>query len=316
MDATAALLSSLSHRDMGAQLEAHIFAFLSTRADVYRSFEFGCVDGALALADSEVPNKNYADKFWELEQRLSHEPGSQILIPFDVKSRVSSKAEEQMYVTTIRQRQCAAFYICVCAANPRFVEVIPNQHGGKPIPHEDVENPSRHVVVNYSRKSLVQPSAYHSLSPCNSLYRMPLPFLHQAIENIRASFFNDTDYVNPWTRVCFGWWRPHWTDVIDPLVPNEHSQAAHFTAYEGTSRIGRAILAGVDGLGFDFVYLQPALADFKLTVDDPQSPSRGQWFVQYKIDGRERPIDSPLRAVPIARRHTSRLSYYFHPTER
>ncbi|PVI01131.1 hypothetical protein DM02DRAFT_491548, partial [Periconia macrospinosa] len=164
-----------------------IFAFLSTRADVCRSFEFAVADGALRLTiDDQRPDLNYADRFWELEQRLSREPGSQVLIPFDVKSRTSCKAEEQLYVTTVRQRQRVAFYICVCAANPRFVEVIPNRHGGEPIPEEDVDNPARPVVANHSRRSLVQPSAYYSLSPCNSPYRMPLPLLYQAMDSIRA----------------------------------------------------------------------------------------------------------------------------------
>jgi len=131
-----ASLDKLLARNLGSQFEADVFAALFHRADVIRSIEFANIDGALdtsiPVVDSTSRPKSFADRFWDLEQRVNADPKrDQLLLPFDVKSRLSQRAEDQIYITSLLQRQHVAFYVGICAANPDFVEVIHNIFGGR-----------------------------------------------------------------------------------------------------------------------------------------------------------------------------------------
>jgi hypothetical protein len=168
---------------LGTHLEAEVFAALLHCAFVVRSFEFALADGALYASEGPYPSGNYTERFWQLNEQVrmfrnSTQHSRRALVLFDIKSSVSRHAQDQIYITQAQQQAQVGFYIAICAANPDYVEVIPNRFGG------NIESlDKRKMAVNLSRKSYLPPTAYGSLSPCNSPYRMPIrpckyPALH------------------------------------------------------------------------------------------------------------------------------------------
>ncbi|KAJ6199179.1 hypothetical protein J3E72DRAFT_148811, partial [Bipolaris maydis] len=170
----------------GTFFEAELFAALFS-CPVIRSFEFALADGALLATRGAQPLRgSYTERFWRLNEEVRAARGSQehwarILVLFDVKSSISGFAEDQIYITSTKQQARIGIYIATCAANPNFVEIIPNRFSNSSL----ATQPNRKVAVNASRKSILPPSAYGFLSPCNSCYRMPLSCLPQALENIQ-----------------------------------------------------------------------------------------------------------------------------------
>lgn len=288
----------------GALFEADIFTLLLGCPHIIRAFEFALTDGAVCCSVSPLPSGTYSERFWELNEQVQQDPHlpTRTLLLFDVKSASSPDASKQVYHTTLRQRDQVSFYITICAANPDFVEVHPNLAGECP---DRTDDGDRAVAVAISRKSPLPPATYGSLSPCNSPYRMPACLLPQAIQNLRQCALGLGPYMNPWTHVEFEGWRPRIVSSNMSLIPAEHTQL--FSGYIGTMRIWRAIRVAkaITGLplDFDFINLQPRLADFKLLVPplSQQPQLLRQVFVQYKIDSRDRSIHTPLTRVAIGR---------------
>ncbi|KAL1612568.1 hypothetical protein SLS60_000796 [Paraconiothyrium brasiliense] len=264
--------------------------------------------------DPLAPITSFADRHYALAQRVAANPSgtSCTLIPFDVKSSTSHKPQKQKYRTTLEQRRLTAFFICLCAADPGFVEVIPNA-----LARKQLVSGGRWVAVSRSCEALLDPQACHFLSACNSLYHMPLDLLPAALANIRAYALNASlRYTNPWTQACFRSWTPSLLHSIEQLIPSEDAQPGQFTAYEGTVRIQRAIrnahLHKIP-IRFDFILHQPHLADFKLIT-----PGR-EVLVQYKIDKSKR-AQGNLKGVGITRgdvvrgahsKRAAQAQYYF-----
>lgn len=148
------------------------------------------------MIDPASAATSFADRFYALTRRASlHplDPNVCALVPFDVKSSALHKPQYQIYHTTVEQRRNAAFYICFCAADTDFVEVIPNRLAGEPL-----VTGGEYAAVNRSCETLLTPSACHFLSPCNALYRMPLRLLPAALDNIRACALDpNICYTNP-----------------------------------------------------------------------------------------------------------------------
>lgn len=303
----------------GAAFEADIFAVLLTCPLVIRSAEFALADGALYATPNVIPPiGNFTERFWKLNEDVRIDRGSsrfwsRLLVLFDIKSKVSRRAEDQIYTTPVSQRARVAFYICICAANPSYVELIPNRHGGE---NGSSDNRGRNVAVNISRKSFLPPRAYGALSPCNSPYRMPIALLSEALQSMAECARGSGDYVNPWTRVRFTGWSPHIEHANDGLMPKEDSQ--HFTSFLSIIEIWRSVrnannrAENAIPMHFGFVDHQPCLADFKFLVPSTMQHVQRQVFVQHKIDGRYRSPASPLNKVAIARNGTKgSLNYYF-----
>ncbi|KAJ5055047.1 hypothetical protein J3E72DRAFT_177232, partial [Bipolaris maydis] len=230
-------VDSCIKRNRGTHFEAEIFSHLSCCPFVLRSYEFAIADGALyATPNSEPPTGSYTERFWQLDEQVrmfrnTSKHWSRVLVPFDIKSSVSNRPEDQRYITTVRQRARVGFYVAVCATNPEYVEIIPNR-------------------LNW------------------------VPCVEQGNE-------------------C--------------LAPTEDSQ--HFSSFKGVLEIWRAIRTSSVCMEFQFVNLQPRLADFKLLVPDTLAglSRRRQVFVQYKIDALYRSPASPLNKVGIA--HFSRPEF-------
>lgn len=324
-------IDSFIKRNRGTHFEADVFAHLLVCPFVLRSFEFALADGALyATINEEPPSGNYTERFWQLHEQVrmfrnSIQHWRRILVLFDAKSCTSNCAEDQVYITTLKQKAKVGFYIAICAANPSYVEVFPNRFNMISY----IEDDRRKVSVNLSRQSFLQPSAYGSLSPCNSLYRMPIALLPEALASIRRCAQDLGDFVNPWTGVHFPGWKPLIVHDDECLAPSEESQ--QYSSFKGVMEIWRAVrIANLD-MVFELVSLQPRLADFKLLVPDIQaaayttnSPSnmlkllsRRQLFVQYKIDALYRSPRTPLTKVSIARNdRKGSLRCYFTENER
>ena len=283
----------LSNR--GALYEGDVFSVLYKSPFVVRSFEFAIADGAIDCTSSFPPGTSFADRFWDIDQRLRVEPTmtrSKLLL-FDVKSKISRYAGEQIYNSTTNQRHQVAFYIGICAADPSFIELIPNFYQNPfstSSPQDD-----REVAVNASRISRLPPSTY-KLDPCNAPYRMPLTLLPKAIEAVRRCAQGKSQYINPWTLVSFPAWKPLTTESSQPLKPSEDSE--HFTAYKAVMEIYRLVRVestqGLVPMSLDFVGLQPRLADFKLVT----TFAGYQSFIQHKIDGRDRALLSTWIGLP------------------
>ncbi|USP75476.1 uncharacterized protein yc1106_02750 [Curvularia clavata] len=315
-------ISSFITGRSGARFEAELFAVLFECPFVIRSFEFAPADGAIfATTDTTPPIGTFGERFWQLNEhvrRYRHGPkhSERRLVLFDAKSKISGKAEDQIYKTSVKQQNRVAFYIGICAANPDYVELIPNYRAGTLLDN----NEKRNVAVNISRKPRLPPSAYDSLSPCNSPYRMPIRLLPEALARIQRCAQGQGAYSNPWTRVTFHDWIPSVEHDNDGLMPEESSQ--HFTSFRGLVQFWKGIRAAkwLHGIpmDFDFMWLQPHLADFKLLVPDSKSHNqRRQLFVQYKIDAKYRSPASPLAKVAIARNgRNGEVNYYFNDYER
>jgi len=331
-----AVLDDFLPLNRGFRYEGEVFDAIWNVIDVIRAFEFALVDGAIDISGHLAPTspQRFADRFWDLEEQrrlnaahgiqLVGDPGSfqgsvcetkltrykQVL--FDVKSRVATAAEDQIYITTLQQRVKATFYIGLCSADPTFVEIYPNTLAGTAL--DPIDDPRRHVAVNSSRKSRLLPSDYGFLSPCNSPYRMPMSLLSTALQRIGDCARERTLYTNPWTNVTFPKWKPYVVQTSRYMVPDGEVQSQHCTSYSGTMAIYRAVRNARNvynvPIDFDFIRLAPRLADFKLIV------SSLQFFVQYKIDGRvDRPQRSRLEHVGIGRGSESMRHWYFTPYE-
>jgi hypothetical protein len=296
-----------------AVFEGDIFAILLACPYVVRSFEFAVADGALDCSKEYSTETGFADRLWKVEQDLRSDSASHKLLLFDVKSSSARDAGEQVYITTIKQRRHVAFYLGVCASDPGFVELIPNLLQG----FQGQDDDTREVAVNSSRKLSLHPTAYR-LDPFNAPYRMPIPLLPRALESVRLCAQGKRPYRNPWTLVLFPQWSPKLIQTVEPLRPYEGSE--HFTSYREVMEIRRMIKTRAiqDNLSvdFDFVGVQPRLADFKIVLPSADGQSCLQVFVQHKLDGRDRAISTPLTKVAIARGKEGGTSWYFSPFQR
>ncbi|THX26721.1 hypothetical protein D6D10_09645 [Aureobasidium pullulans] len=124
------LMSIRNPVNHGARFEGDLFSALRHSPYVVRSFEFALVDGAVALDNTFDANSNYADRFWRIDQQQRNPDlrTENEMLYFDGKSSSSAVAEGQVFLTTIKQRRLVAFYVCICANDPRFVELIPNRY--------------------------------------------------------------------------------------------------------------------------------------------------------------------------------------------
>ncbi|KAH0175060.1 hypothetical protein KCU67_g434, partial [Aureobasidium melanogenum] len=264
---------------------------------------------------------SFADRLQELD-RTERDPCqiSSRLLLFDVKSKMSDVAGSQAYLTKGNQRQIVAFYLGFRAADPGFVELIPNFFQGC---DQDLEE---YHAVNLSRESKLPPSAYR-IDMCSSPYRMPTRMLLEPIRRVRACVQENLDYINPWTLVAFTSWRPLTVDMIQSLgqrsryamswiLPDEDTE--HFSAYRAVADIQHTIMTSDNQveLKLDFVGLQPKLADFKLIYAAPGSGMLRQVFVQHKLDVKDRALRTKLTKVAIARKRKNKVNYYFTAFER
>jgi hypothetical protein len=307
-------------QNRGARFEADIFSILLQIPDILRAFEFATVDGAIDLnAPARSSTVSFAYRFWDLDEHLRNDPDTARLVPFDVKSSTSGYAEGQKYLTTVEQKRAVAFYIGICAADPSYVELIPNlspppTSSGLSKLSAGKDRPGRYISSNTVRTPLLGPSAYGRLNPCNAPHRMPLSFLGEAIGRVRDCALGKGDYINPWTLCRYFDWKPQTILPSNTLLrPIESSE--HFTGYLGILEICRSVRIASYlyklPVTFDFVDLQPRLADFKMIFDKDR-----QVFVQYKIDGRDRAIETPLTNVAIARGTGDTCRWYFTPYDR
>ncbi|KAG8532802.1 uncharacterized protein KY384_002680 [Bacidia gigantensis] len=343
-------LDRLIIQNHGSLYEGDVFSLLRSSSHVIRSFEFALADGALSCADTFHPDTSFADRFWRTDQACL--AGQKlVLILFDIKARTSQMAGFQQYLTRSRQQKYVAFYIGVCTADTRFVELVPNLQQSSEIADDirsdpnlfgkatgeddwstegdsddasdsDIARSGPPLSVNTSRRSKLRPSAYW-LDPSNSPYRMPVSLLHEAVNRVLHTCLTGDEYVNPWTMVAFPHWKPATVDKTDMLKPIESSD--HFSAYEAVMEIYRAIESSSSELPLkvDFMGLQPRVADFKIVVKQssnaPASSSpeiyldgySRQYFVQHKLDARDRPLNAPLERVAIARGIEEECRWYF-----
>jgi hypothetical protein len=232
-----------------------------------------------------------------------------------VKSTVGQESGDQKYVTTVAQRRHVAFYIGINAADPTFVDVIPNYDQ---VPEALIEEESKYVKdvagkqgvsVHVARESLLPTATYGGIDQSLSPYRMPLAWLPVAIEGIRECALNeDVVFVNPWTGVAYTGWRPLTTTLTKFLRPPDDADQA--TAYEAVLEIYRTIQHTESSLfDVDFVGIQPSLADFKF-ISRPGHLR--QYFFQHKFDTTLRAKGSSLSRVSICRDGR----YYFSAYDR
>ncbi|KAK1071482.1 hypothetical protein LTR74_003360 [Friedmanniomyces endolithicus] len=300
------VLEHLVSLQRGALQEGDVFSILNYSRSVIRSCEFALADGAVDCTRTYGPGESFASRYWKL---TSLAPGEwRDLLLFDVKSAAGAGAGLQGYTTSPIQRRRVAFYIGICAANPAFVEFIPNyyQHLSA-FGEEDVEDLGA-ALANVVRFARLPPKAYGSLDPCGSPDRMPLALLSEAIELARLHALRQGVYRNPWTGVEHPDWHPVLTTNPKWLRPKDRT--ANFTAYQHALDIQQAVYRS-NLMKFELVGLAPLLADFKFLLTDSSGGER-QVLVQHKVDGRLRAMGAPLDKVSIARQG----SYYFRSSER
>ena len=252
-------------RYQGAYYEGDVFSVLAHSCFILRSFEFATADGANDCNGRFDGRQGYADRFWATYQALREMPGSKKLLLFDVKAKMSQYAGDQVYLTTLHQRNEVAFYIGICAANPSFVELVPNVYQGLTGPSVSAEL-DREVAVNVSRISKLAPSKY-KLDPCGSPYRMPLHLLAEAVRRVRGCVNGGGHYINPWTHVPFPTWRTRTAAGMQPMTPVE--QSGDFTSFLAVMEIYRATLIAshLVPMQMDLIGLQPRLAHFKFVLN-------------------------------------------------
>ena len=279
--------------------EAEIFHFLREVPFMIRSAEFGLADGALAMNRDFAPGSSYISRLNTVTD-VSHETR---LLLFDVKSKISRIAGEQIYITTVRQRSKVAFYLGYCVADPQYVEIIPNYQQSHPYEAEPDGDGSREVAVNRAKMSRF-PHHVYGLDPSNAPYRLPLRMLRRTLNQMRDDLLNGRTFVNPWTMVPYEGWSPAETISTDSLMPGELSSGL-FSAFEAVMALNHRISRSPESISLDLMWLQPFVADFKFILD------RKQYFVQHKLDGRERARDTPLTKVAICRGMEPRRKWYF-----
>ena len=308
----------LPQRD--AIYESEIFHFLRTALNfVVRGYEFSLVDGAVAIDREFSRDDSCADSFWkvhsasrQLRGGVKEGDGSRLLL-FDVKSRLSRFSGETTYVTTTRQQSQTAFYLGFCAADPRYVELIPNYCQDLIRYRGLSRQPTREVSVITSKISRFPPQVY-GLDPSTAPYRMPLAYLPKALAHLRECVRNQETYVNPWTRVPFVQWRPIVTTSSDALTPSEDH--THYSGFEAILRLYQQVQYFQKPISLDFIWLQPRIADFKLIVPHAGASGFQQFFIQHKLDGQRRTWGSPLTKVSITRGDGPESGWFFSHTDR
>ena len=299
----------------GSAYEGDVFAILRLSPYIIRAFEFALADGAIDCSKWLDPKLSYAERFWDLYQRRYSEPSTLLL--FEVKSTVGTKAGEQHYITNVSQRRHVAFFICVNAIDPTFVDLIPNWQQHDEALEEEGTKYTRdiagrqQVAVNASRRSTLPESAYGGLDQCMSPYRLPLALLPEAIARIRRHALGGPAYINPWTGVEFSEWQPKTTSQNQFIRPGDDTAQA--SAYEAVMEIFRIVHhSEKSAFDMDFIGVQPSLADFKLISKSYRRPI----YVQHKIDATIKAKDSPLRRVTIARKDGFDGQFYFSTFDR
>jgi hypothetical protein len=297
------LLEAMLLRDLGQTLEGDIFqALKSSSRYILRAWEFALSDGAIDCSRTWPLDMSYADK---LRHLFSHGPEStrSDIALFDIKS--SSAVDDhghRRYWSTIAQRLRVAFYIGVSAADPKWIDLIPNYHQDpNALQHDaedDWEEESKGNVeqINVCRDSRLHDAAHGSLDVCATPYRMPISMLDEAISRVRSCALGLGDFVNPWTGVIYRGWRPLLTRRTCFLKPYEDN--AHYTAFEEAWDVFTAVKTK-GKMAFDLVGLQPNLADFKLMYF--RGPCLIQALCQAKSEGHQRSAKSKLNKVAVSR---------------
>ncbi|THX42150.1 hypothetical protein D6D11_08328 [Aureobasidium pullulans] len=292
----------------GDVFEGDIFSVLKHSPIVVRASEFGLADGALDCLHRHDPRTSFAARFWATDQRQRSNNASCRLLLFEAKSTIRHAS----YSTFTRQRDRVAFYIGVCEADPRFVDLIPNwkqKSSGDEPPGLLPRSKRKNVTVNVSRTSRVSSQAY-TVDQSQSPYRMPRYMLSEAVERILQCVTEDRVYVNPWTLTEFPTWKPHCTTAVRFLKPDETSD--QYSAFEAAMEIYRmtTFKAHKTHMRYDFIGVQPSLADFKFVL------LRRQVLVQHKLDGKERKEGSFLSNVGVLRQQGNNIRYYFSNHDR
>lgn len=300
-------------RNRGALYEGDVFSILQGSPYIIRSFEFAPADGCIDCAREFDPTTSFADRLWESQQADPSTGGASELVLFDVKSKVSEVAGDQVYLASRQQHSLMAFFIGICAADTTFVEVLPNFSQGRQFDEDSAD----HSAVNTSRQSKLDPSTYR-LDPSNSPYRMPAYMLQEAIYRVRRCAQGYGDYVNPWTMVRFEGWRPSTVSSLAYCMPAEGTE--HLSACKAALEIQRIVKTQSQSLDvavdLDFIGLQPRLADFKLVLRERTTPVVRQVFIQHKLDVKDRSRAKPFTNVAIARSRGEDVNYWFDPFER
>ena len=293
----------------GILYEGDIFSILLHSPFVIRAFEFALADFAIDCTRTYDKAQSFAQRFWTVYQHGSPKPGSSDLLLAEVKCSVAGAAGSQAYITTRAQRRRVAFYIGINAADPSFVDVIPNYDQEKAALDEDASEEERiqEHIVNSTRVSSLPSSAYAGLDPCSSPYRMPIFLLNEAIRRVRRYVLTGEPYINPWTGTSFDDWKPLTTKRAHWLCPAEHT--SHYSACKAVLEIFRNVQG--DRMKPDFIGLQPYLADFKLTVLGVRP-----MFVQHKLDDTLRALDNRMEQVTIARGEGDKRRWYFSAFDR
>ena len=299
-------------QNRGTIYEGEILHFLKRAVNyLVRAFEFGLVDGALAVDQEFAPEASFADIFWKVDNTSRGLDNGYTLLLFDIKSRLSGVAGDAIHVTSDRQASQAAFFLGFCAADPRFIELIPNYKQNPGRTQYLLQQPSRYAAVNSSRISRFS-SRIYGLDPSSAPCRMPLAYLPKALNQLREDVRNNNTFVNPYTQVPFPDWPRYTTTSSEYLTPKEDCD--QYSGFEAILDLYRRIKWSQKPLSLDFMCLQPRVADFKLIRHDIDTPC--QYFIQHKLDGRQRAWDVPLSKVFIARGDDPERGWYFTHTDR
>ncbi|KAG9521367.1 hypothetical protein KCV07_g3780, partial [Aureobasidium melanogenum] len=293
-------VDTILYKGRSAVAEGDVFAVLAHSPSVVRSFEFGLADGAIDCTHSYDVKSSYAYRLWKLDQGSRMPNTTSAILLFDVKSAVV----DQCYIATNAQRKHVAFYIGICAADPTFVELIPNYGQGSGLdqlePATSQEDNGRYLSVNVDRHCRLPLKSY-GINQTNAPYRMPIALLVEAVARVRLCAQGHGVYVNPWTLVEFPHWKPTTTEYTHFLKPA--AGTANYTAYDAAQYIYQAVMSRSDqtSMTLDYVGLQPRLADFKLLLHDPLKQTR-QVYIQHKIDPRVRSKSDRLSKVTVVSR--------------
>lgn len=302
-------LDSALFRDLGQTLEGDIFQALKKSPHVVRAWEFALADGAIDVTWTRDVGMTYAERLWHL---FSYGPESKQseLVLFDVKSSSVVEDSDRSFISTKAQRLRVAFYLCISATDPEWVDLIPNywqDARALQSDREDRDDESCKERFNVLRASRLPDAAHRSLHPCNTPYRMPMRVLPQAMSRVRSCVVDGTEFVNPWTGVVYRDWTPLTTPHASYLKPAESNP--QYAAFEEAWDVFAAVREK-GKLQFDIVGLQPMLADFKLFAT-----SNGvftQSTVQAKSEGRERGAKNELAKVAVVRKNR----YFFDARDR
>jgi hypothetical protein len=312
------VLEVMYFRDQGLLLEGDIFQSLRASPHVLRAWEFALADGAIDITREWPTSMNGAEKLWQLFSFGAPGPRQSDLILFDAKSSstVDDKGHRSFY-TTRAQRDRVAFYLCMSASDPRWVDLIPNyQQDPTALEcdegdwHGDSADEANHAQIHVWRDSRLHDDAHGSLDVCTTPYRMPVSKLPEIIASIRSCATGDgnTEFVNPWTGVVYRGWHPLTTRRVSFLKPAEtHPQ---FTSFEEVWNVFTT-MREKEIMGFDMVSLQPMLADFKL-ITVTTDGNLFQSTVQAKSEGKERVASNKLTNVAVVRQGR----YYFDARDR